>query len=328
MASVRVEKREGNFFVAQKEVVECPLLSWQAKGLWSYAMSRPNHWQFKVEHLATISRNKIKSTYSCLHELIKVGYCILTQTKNLDGKWGPVDYVIFETLELGVKYKEKQEELKKFLPLCQNGKAQKRELVSGATPIGSKDLLLVKEKIIEKDGPSISLVPETSKPSAETPSEKISDAPKTIQLAPGLPKVAPPSEKVPEVPKNETTVVAVALAFSIMGKIKEVNPDFSKSSITPWIKDCSKLLKIRELKRILYVLEYALQDKFWCSKVLSPDKLLKHLDALEMQITQKQGDSWKYQTRSKDSKATSSDNDMRGQPFPQLGSILNMEEWR
>lgn len=83
-----------DFTVLHNSVLENPNLSFKAKGLWAYCMSRPQNWQFHVSHLAKVSKEKEDAIYSALKELEKEGIVQKTQS-NDKGKFGPVDYIIY-----------------------------------------------------------------------------------------------------------------------------------------------------------------------------------------------------------------------------------------
>jgi hypothetical protein len=100
MTVIRIEHQE-NFVTISKFVLEDINLSFKAKGLWAYCMSRPNQWHFHVSHLATVSKDGKDSVYSALKELESNGYLRRVQ-KNENGKFGTVEYVVSE--------------FKKFLP--------------------------------------------------------------------------------------------------------------------------------------------------------------------------------------------------------------------
>lgn len=93
MSVIKV-KTQKDFTVLYNVVLENPKLSFKAKGLWAYCMSRPNDWQFHVSHLATVSKNGVDSVYAALKELIAEGLVQKVQ-KNEKGKFGPVDYIIY-----------------------------------------------------------------------------------------------------------------------------------------------------------------------------------------------------------------------------------------
>jgi hypothetical protein len=101
MSVIRV-KHQKNYVVIHKGALENPKLSFKAKGLWAYCMSRPDDWEFHVSHLATVSKEKEDAIYSGIKELIDEGYCRKFQTNkgkgegNGRGSFGAVDYEIYE----------------------------------------------------------------------------------------------------------------------------------------------------------------------------------------------------------------------------------------
>ena len=100
---VRIQK---DFTVLYNGVLENPRLSFKAKGLWAYCMSRPDNWHFHVNHLATVSKEGIDAVYSAIKELEAEGLVEKTQ-KNQGGVFGPVDYTIYPYAQ----------EIQKILPL-------------------------------------------------------------------------------------------------------------------------------------------------------------------------------------------------------------------
>ncbi len=89
--------------------------------------------------------------------------------------------------------------------------------------------------------------------------------------------------------KDEKLANAISLADLLLEKIKKKNQQFSKTVSSLWVKDCLRILSIRSVEEILHVFSWAINNDFWCDKVLSPAKILKHLDAIEMQISKKNG---------------------------------------
>jgi len=136
MTIIRVHRKEKDFFVAKNEAMNSTKLSFKAKGLWAYAMSRPDDWTFSVAHLVKVSKDKEKAIYSALRELITAGYAHREQKQGEDGRWNSTDYIIFETLN-------DAEEFKKCLPLCQKGDAGKgdaqKEGLLSTNPLPSTD---------------------------------------------------------------------------------------------------------------------------------------------------------------------------------------------
>jgi len=79
MSIIRISHDKNNPYVMlNKNPLEDNSLSWAAKGLWAYLMSRPDNWNVSVSHLSTIYHGKgggEKAIYSLLNELIEAGYC-------------------------------------------------------------------------------------------------------------------------------------------------------------------------------------------------------------------------------------------------------------
>ena len=98
MSVIRIKKTE-NFVVLHKRALEDPRLSFKAKGLWAYCLSRPNDWTFHVTHLATVSKEGTDAIYSAIKELIECGYARKIQEVK-GGKFQKVDYEIFETCQI------------------------------------------------------------------------------------------------------------------------------------------------------------------------------------------------------------------------------------
>ena len=112
MSVIRIKKTE-NYVVIHKGVLEDPRLSFKAKGLWAYCMSRPDDWTFHVNHLATISKDGEDSVYSAIKELELHGYVKKVQA-HVGGRFQKVDYEIFETSQIQIilPQREKQEAVK------------------------------------------------------------------------------------------------------------------------------------------------------------------------------------------------------------------------
>lgn len=98
-----VHNKENPYVVLHKSALENPRLSFKAKGLWAYCLSRPDNWEFHVSHLKTVSKEGEDAVYSALKELIEEGYCERVQhirpKDPVTGKWGfhKLDYVMYET---------------------------------------------------------------------------------------------------------------------------------------------------------------------------------------------------------------------------------------
>jgi len=94
---VRVKKDPGNFFLMSKEPVEDPRLSWKAKGMLAYLMSKPGDWQIWVRDLVKRSADGRDAVLSGLQELIGAHYAAREQPRRANGTLGPVEYVVYES---------------------------------------------------------------------------------------------------------------------------------------------------------------------------------------------------------------------------------------
>lgn len=95
MPIVRVEKVE-NYSVINNYFINDANLSWKAKGLLTYLLSKPNDWQVYVEHLKNISADGKESTASGIKELIEAGYIVRDTVRNDRGQLNGFNYVVYE----------------------------------------------------------------------------------------------------------------------------------------------------------------------------------------------------------------------------------------
>lgn len=71
---LRIKKHDKNFVVLDKTFIEDERLSWKAKGILAYLLSRPDRWDVRPEELAKHSKDGITVVYSALKELTQYGY--------------------------------------------------------------------------------------------------------------------------------------------------------------------------------------------------------------------------------------------------------------
>lgn len=101
MTVIRTEHQK-NYVIINKNVLEDKTLSFKAKGIWVYCMSRPDDWQFHVSHLATVSLDGRDAVYAGLKELENAGYLKKVSCRD-NGKYTGVDYVISELKQISPK---------------------------------------------------------------------------------------------------------------------------------------------------------------------------------------------------------------------------------
>ena len=95
MAIIKVLKRENPYVQIDKTGIDDPNLSWEATGLLTYLVGRPNNWKGNIMHLSSVKKNKETSTRKALLELRKYNYCHLFEIRKR-GKYIEKFYLVFE----------------------------------------------------------------------------------------------------------------------------------------------------------------------------------------------------------------------------------------
>ncbi|SGI69991.1 hypothetical protein [Mycobacterium tuberculosis] len=96
MATIRTVKNENPFVMLDKRPLEDTRLSWEAKGIHAYLMSKPDSWKINVKHLIKQSRNGRDAVYRIINELIAAGYIVRNQEKGDDGTFKDIEYILHE----------------------------------------------------------------------------------------------------------------------------------------------------------------------------------------------------------------------------------------
>ena len=172
MSVIRVKHQE-KFVTICTAPLEDPSLSWKAKGLWAYCMSRPNDWEFHTSHLKTVSLDGRDSVLSTLRELIKAGYCKRTMITRENGQYQGVDYEIYETKEIEQAPPPQSPPKKKF-PYEKKPKTEIPALAK-ASPLLNNDIYLKLSKASE-GGSGGFAPPDCPSPPASPPFKKINYA--------------------------------------------------------------------------------------------------------------------------------------------------------
>jgi len=85
MGIVRVEKKQ-NFVIMDKTGLEDPRLSFKAKGILAYLLSKPDNWYCYSKHLAKVGPDGISAVKTGLRELREAGYLEKRPIKGEDGR--------------------------------------------------------------------------------------------------------------------------------------------------------------------------------------------------------------------------------------------------
>lgn len=71
-------------------------LSFKAKGLLAYLISKPDKWYINYNDLILSSTNKVLSVRSAIKELISTGYIVRSQIRRDDGRFAYFDFTVYE----------------------------------------------------------------------------------------------------------------------------------------------------------------------------------------------------------------------------------------
>ncbi|WP_378210035.1 DnaD domain protein [Anoxybacteroides rupiense] len=97
MSIVRVRKRENPFVQIDRTVFEDHSLSWKAKGILGYLLSKPDNWQIYIADLEKKAKDGRDSVRTGLRELEENGYVRKVRTRGTNGKFAGWEYQVFET---------------------------------------------------------------------------------------------------------------------------------------------------------------------------------------------------------------------------------------
>lgn len=83
---IRVRKRPNNFVMIDKTFLEDDRLSFKAKGILAYLLSKPDNWKVIVGNLVKYSKDGKSAVYAGLKELKECGYYVKTPIRSEDGR--------------------------------------------------------------------------------------------------------------------------------------------------------------------------------------------------------------------------------------------------
>ena len=86
MSTIRVSK-DRNYSVINNTVLNDMRLSWKAKGIAAYLLSKPDDWKIVRENLVSQSDDGITAVRTALQELERCGYLVRTRRQGDDGRF-------------------------------------------------------------------------------------------------------------------------------------------------------------------------------------------------------------------------------------------------
>jgi len=152
MPIIRVEKKQ-NFVVMDKTSLEDPKLSFKAKGMLAYLLSKPDNWYCYSKHLAKVGPDGISAVKTGLRELREAGYLEKRPIRGKDGKivkWesiireqpkSPAEREVDQKAEnppSGISSDRKTGPLNKYLNLISNDLKELEEEAQALQEIGKR----------------------------------------------------------------------------------------------------------------------------------------------------------------------------------------------
>lgn len=111
MAVLRINKKEKNFLILDKNCISNTKLSWGAKGLHTYLMGMRDDWQVKVSSLRNSATNGRDAVRGFLKELKEQGYITTAWVRkpNSDKAKGTYDYLEYVVHEFPLSEEESED---------------------------------------------------------------------------------------------------------------------------------------------------------------------------------------------------------------------------
>lgn len=122
MPTIRTyHNKENPFVTLNKAPLNDGSLSFRAKGLWAYCLSKPVDWHFSVAQVLGQVKEGRDALYGAFKELIIGGYCVRVQghihQRNGKNKLTKVEYIVLEFKASPMEVEEIKEKFKKSLLL-------------------------------------------------------------------------------------------------------------------------------------------------------------------------------------------------------------------
>jgi hypothetical protein len=109
MTIIKIQKRDPGYAQIDNKVLGDSRLSWKAKGVLVYLLSKPNDWQVQITDIVNHSPDGESSVRSAIDELMELGYIKREkqQSKNVHGQWLSYDYTVYEQPYSGFPHTDK-----------------------------------------------------------------------------------------------------------------------------------------------------------------------------------------------------------------------------
>jgi len=91
-----VHDRDNPYVIIDRRPIDNPKLSFKAKGILTYLLSRPDGWEVNLVDLANRSTEGLSAIKSGVKELKKAGHLKHAGTRSVDGQFGTVVWEVYE----------------------------------------------------------------------------------------------------------------------------------------------------------------------------------------------------------------------------------------
>lgn len=95
-SNFNIKKKKRGFAMVDIELIEAPYLSWAAKAMLIYMLSRPDNWKIHMTDLVNRSTNGIESVKTIMKELRASGHVVLNKVHGENGKLKEFRYDVYE----------------------------------------------------------------------------------------------------------------------------------------------------------------------------------------------------------------------------------------
>lgn len=131
MATFRAIKESGNFVTVHKNFIHDNNLTFKAKGILLYLLSRPDDWRIYESEILKHTRDGKDSLKSGIKELEEVGYVARTRKRNDKGHLNGYEYLVYEhPIQNGNSYLGKSDDGKSNIGESNVGKTVNGESVT------------------------------------------------------------------------------------------------------------------------------------------------------------------------------------------------------
>lgn len=91
-----VKNKENPYSQIPNKIINNPNLSYKAKGVLIYLISKPNNWETRISDIVKHGREGETAVSSAIKELEEAGYIIRKKIRGKDGKWAGWETLVFE----------------------------------------------------------------------------------------------------------------------------------------------------------------------------------------------------------------------------------------